>query len=133
MDAKYIEGSPLPNSIGACADLFHDVQELRRAMAKEVEAVERREREIKNHIIDNLSKSDDTGAAGLRYRAQIVTKTVPAAEDWDKIRAYVAQTGRFDLLQNRLSDKAVTDMWEEGEEVPGIGRFNSVSVSIKKL
>ena len=67
-------GSPLPKSIGLCADLYSDVRALRLMMEKEVEAVQARETEVKNFIIDNLSKSDDTGAAGKRFRAQIVMK-----------------------------------------------------------
>lgn len=133
MDPKFIKGSPLPASIGLCADMYHDVRELRLAMQKEVDAIEAREKEIKDYIVNNLSKSDDTGAAGKRYRAQIVTKVTPAAADWEKIHAYVAENDRFDLLQKRLSDKAVQDTWESGEEIPGVERFNSVSVSITKL
>lgn len=133
MDPKFVKGSPLPASIGLCADLYHDTRTLRLAIEKVAESVAAREKEIKDHIINNLSKSDDTGAAGKRYRAQIVTKTTPAAADWQKIHEFIRDNDRFDLLQKRLSDKAVQDMWEAGEEVPGVERFNSVSVSITKL
>lgn len=133
MDPKFVKGSPLPASIGLCADLYHDVRTMRLAIEKVAEGVAAREKEIKDYIINNLSKSDDTGAAGKRYRAQIVTKTTPAAADWAKIHAYVAENDRFDLLQKRLSDKAIQDMWEAGEEVPGVERFNAINVSITKL
>lgn len=133
MDPKFTAGSPMPSSIGLCADLFHEVRELRLAMQKEVDKVAAREKEIKDYIIDNLSKSDDTGAAGKRYRAQIVSKVTPAAADWEKIHQFIAENDRFDLLQKRLADKAVKDMWEEGEEVPGVERFNAIDVSITKL
>jgi hypothetical protein len=133
----------LPTSIGRCADLLHDVRALRLAMAKEVEEVEAFEREVKEHIISNLSKSEDSGAAGLRYRAQRVTKAVPRVvtsddagepvDGWGQFWGYVRQTGRFDLLQKRLSDKAVKDMWEAGEVIPGVEKFNSVDVSITKI
>jgi hypothetical protein len=133
MDPKFIKGGAIPQAIGLCADLYHDVRELRLAMQKEVDEVAAREKEIKDYIIDNLSKSDDTGAAGKRYRAQIVTKVTPAAADWEKIHQFILENDRFDLLQKRLSDKAVQDMWENGEEVPGVERFNAISVSITKL
>jgi hypothetical protein len=131
----------IPESIGRCADLYRDVRECRLAMAKEVEDVEAFERELKQHIIDNLSKSEDTGAAGLRFRAQIVTKTVPKimADDdnenvgWPQLHAYIVQTGRFDLLQKRLSDKAIKDMWEAGEVVPGVETMKVPDVSITKI
>lgn len=126
-------GGPIPASIGRTADLYSDVRALRLAMEKEVERVKARETEIREYIIANLSKSDDTGAAGLRYRAQIVVKTVPRAADWSAIHKYVQSTGRFDLLQKRLGETAVKDMWEAGEQVPGVEAVRVPDVSIQKL
>jgi hypothetical protein len=131
----------MPESIGRCADMFRDVRELRLAMAKEVEAVEAFERKVKAHIIDNLSKSSDTGAAGLRFRAQIVNKIVPKImvdEDdprvgWPQFWAYVVANSRFDLVQKRLADRAIKDMWEAGEVVPGVEEMKVPDVSITKI
>lgn len=133
MRAEYQEGSPMPPSIGLCADLYSEVRELRLAMQKHVDAVKKRESEIREYIINNLSKSSDTGAAGKKYRAQIVTKDVPSLKDWDVFTKYLAESGRFDLIHKRVSSKPVTDMWEEGEEVPGVERFKTVDVSITKI
>lgn len=126
-------GSPLPKSIGLCADLYSDVRALRLMMEKEVEVVQARETEIKNHIIDNLSKSDDTGAAGKRFRAQIVMKEVPQIADWAVFTGYVLEHDRFDLVQKRLGENAVKDMWEAGEDIPGVAKFNTPTVSITKI
>lgn len=126
-------GGPIPKSIGRCADMYRDVRELRLTMEKEVEAVKARESQLKEHIINNLSKSDDTGAAGLRFRAQIVMKDVPRATDWSKVHAYIRETGRFDLLQKRLGEKAVTDMWKDHQQIPGVECVHVPDVSITKI
>ena len=126
-------GQPLPKSIGICADLYHDVRELRLSMEKEVEAVKARENEIREHIISNLSTSDDTGAAGKRYRAQIVVEVKPKVNDWNKVWDYVYHHNRFDLLQKRLGEKAVADLWADGVEITGIEKMNLKSVSITKI
>lgn len=126
-------GAPLPKSMGRCADLYSEVRALRLAMDKEVDAVKARETEIREHIINNLSKSDDTGAAGLKYRAQIVMKDVPRAADWTLLWAYIAKTNRFDLLQKRLGEKACTDMIEAGETPPGVELMHIPDVSITKI
>jgi hypothetical protein len=129
----YQTGAPLPASIGLCADLYAEVRELRLAMQKVVDDVKARESEVREHIIANLSKSDDTGAAGKRYRAQVVTKLKPALKDWTKFTDYVRMNGRFDLLQKRMNERAVLGMLEEGTSVPGVERFNAVDVSITKI
>jgi hypothetical protein len=133
LSEKFQEGAPLPQSIGLCADLYAEVREIRLAMQKHTDMVRARETEIREHIIANLSKSDDTGAAGKRYRAQVVTKVQPSLKDWDLLTGYILRNKRFDLLQRRLSDKAVKDMWDDGILVPGVERFNAVDVSITKI
>jgi len=127
------EGAPIPPSVGLCADLYAEVREMRLAMDKHVATVKARETELREHIIANLSKSDDTGAAGKRYRAQIVMKEKPSLTDWSAFTAFVKKSGRFDLMQKRVADKAVKDLWEAGEDVPGVERFNAIDVSIQKI
>ena len=126
-------GAPLPTSIGRCADLYAEVRALRLAMEKETEEVKKRETEIREHIIENLSKSDDTGASGLKYRAQIVMKVKPKLADWQAFTGYILEYDRFDLVQKRVGEKAVEDMWDAGEAVPGIEKMNIPDVSITKI
>lgn len=126
-------GGPMPQSMGRCADFYNDVRTLRLAMEKEMEAVKAREHQIREHIIANLSKSDDSGASGLKYRAQIVMKDVPRATDWAKVHEYIQKTGRFDLLQKRLGEKAVADTWESGVQIPGVECVHVPDVSITKI
>lgn len=136
-------GGPMPPSIGRCADLYHDIRDLRLAMDKEVSAIKARETEVKNHIIDSLSVSDDTGAAGLKFRAQLTTKSKPilssASDDlpsggWGVFCSWVRKNDRFDMLQKRLADKAVLDFYEEdGRLPPGIEKMTVKDVSITKV
>src|SRR5665213_3635166 len=130
MNTEYQVGAPLPATPGRCADLYHDVREIRLSMQKEVDVIAAREAELRDHIIDTLAASDDTGAAGQRYRAQIVTKSKPKVEDWNTFCAWVAVNGRFDCLQRRTSDKAVMDMIDAGEPPPGVERMTVKDVSI---
>ena len=130
---EYQTGAPMPASVGLCADLYSEVRELRLAMQKIVDEVKARETEIKDYIINELPKSQNTGAAGKKYRAQIVTKDVPTLKNWDELTLYITHTGRFDLLYKRIAEKPVKDMWEAGESVPGVEKFKVVDVSITKL
>lgn len=130
--AKFIEGSPLPESLGERADLYKEVEELRLAMQKKVDAVKKRETEIKNSIIEDLPKGD-TGAAGQRYRVQVTTKPAASVNDRDAFNAFVRENNRFDLLSKSVSQRAIKDMWEGGEDVPGVERVNTPGLSFRKL
>jgi hypothetical protein len=131
--SRFKPGAPIPDSIGRCADLLHEVKQLRLDMDKEVDVVRQREREIEQHIIDNLEAGEDTGAAGLQYRVQVRKKTKPKPSDWAALHDYIREHGRFDLLQKRLADKAVMDMLAEGEEVPGVERIHIPQISLTKI
>ena len=133
MKESYIKGSPIPESVGRTADLYAEVRELRLAMESEVNDVRARETELRESIIERLSSSDDTGASGLRYRAQIKKKTKPKPADWEKIYDYIVKHDRFDFLQKRLSDKAVMDVMEEEGSVPGVEKIHIPDVSITKV
>lgn len=129
----YEKGAPLPDSPGRCADLYKEVEGLYRDMKSETDAVGDRMSEIKEHLIQTLSKSDDTGAAGLKYRVQVKTDAKPKPADWDAIYKYIAEHERFDLLQRRLSDRAVMDILDQEGKMPGIERIHVPKLSITKI
>lgn len=132
-DERFTKGAALPSSLGRCADLYKEVRDVRLMMEKETEAVAARESEIKEHLINNLSKQD-SGAAGLKYRAQRVEKTKYAVKDWPAFWEMVRESGRFDFVQKRMSDKAVADWVEqEGQLLPGTERLTVIDVSITKI
>jgi len=60
-------------------------------------------------------------------------KEVPRAADWPKVHAFIQKTGRFDLLQKRLGEAAVKDMWDQGDDVPGVEKVSIPDVSITKI
>lgn len=126
-------GAPLPKSLGRCADAYHEIKELRLAMQKEVDAVKARETEIYKHLVDNLSASDDTGVAGRRFRAQIKSSEEPTVTDWDDLYDYIYDHDRFDLLGKTIAKKAVKEMQEAGEKIPGVGKVTVKKVSITKI
>lgn len=128
------KGYPMPQSIGRCADEYKEIRDIRLAMENEAERVKERETELREHIIDSLAKSPDTGAAGLRYRAQLVMKRTFKANDWDVLRSWIRKNDRFDMLQKKLSEKAVAEFFEaEGRVVPGVEAIDVPSLSVTKI
>ena len=122
-----------PKTMGACADRLYELRQKRLEEQKKVDLIEAEEKALKEHIIQNLPKSEASGVAGKLARVTVVTKEVPQVEDWDAFYKYVKRTGAFDLMQRRLTDAAVKERWEAGEEIPGVKHFNVVTVSINKV
>jgi hypothetical protein len=125
----------LPKSMGACADLLYDTRQKRLLADKVAQELKAEEERIKSHIIDNLSK-DDTGAAGKRYRVQVVRKKKYRVDPtkWEPFFKWVSKNSRWDLIQKRISDDAVKATVEEGKKkIPGVVPFDYVSVSLTKV
>lgn len=143
---KYPEGWKAPKTLGLAADALFDTRQKRLALAKEVERLQELETAYKNHLIDNLPKSDANGVAGKVCRVSVVKKDVPRAEDWSKIYANIVadyqkhakkkdgmQDGAFALLQRRLGEGAVKEAWDAGKVVDGVGKFTVVDLSVNKI
>ena len=122
-----------PKALGACADRLYALRATRLAEQKKVDAIGAEEAALKEHIINTLPKSEASGVSGKTARVAVLTKTVAQVQDWDALYKYVARTKQFDLLARRVSDAAVKERWEDGKAVPGVDKFNAVTVSVTKL
>jgi hypothetical protein len=130
-------GGPIPKEMGLVADEYALTRAFRLALEKMVMPVQQRESELREHMIANLEKSrgdgGNTGAAGKLYRVQIRDKATPRVTDWAAVHAFVAANNRFDLLQKRLSDTAVLEMFDNNEPPPGVDRILLPDVSVTKI
>jgi hypothetical protein len=122
-------------NLGQVVDAYKELRDVRLAMEKETELVASAERRFKEHLVQSLSKSDEAGVFGLKYKAKHTTKRIPKVMDegWGKLYSFIQQTGRFDLLQRRLGDKAVMEMIEAGETVPGVETMLVSDISVTKV
>lgn len=134
-DGMFREDAEPPASLGACVDLYHEVKELRLQMEKQLAGgVKALENALKEHLIANLSKSDDTGIAGRKYRAQVVTARKIKVADWGVFHSWIRKNDRFDMLQKRIAETAASD-WVDTEKrmLPGTEIVNIPDLSVRKI
>ena len=75
-----------------------------------VDAIDGERKALELHIIDTLPKSRLSGAQGKVGNVAVITKEVPQYEDKHKFHEYIIKTERLDLMQGRLSSRAIQDM-----------------------
>jgi hypothetical protein len=119
-------------TIGKCADKLYKLRQERLKLQQVLESLKKEETELKNYLIDNISKFDSSGVMGKIASVRIITKDVPQVDDWDQLFKYVHKHKAFDLLQRRVSSEAVRQRWEEEQTIDGISTFTVVDVSITK-
>lgn len=128
-----LEHYKFPKTIAATVDKYYTVRQERLKADKIAGELKKEEELLKEQLINTIPKSEATGVAGKLARATVVTKIKPQVEDWDKVYSYVKKKNRFDLLQKRLSDAAIEELWEAGVTVPGVKTFNHVTISLNKV
>ena len=139
-----------PKTLAAAADRAYTVREERLAITREAEKraepLKVEEAFLREHLIENLPKSDATGVAGSLVRVTVKSGVAAQADDWDKIYGWIVDSvvaarkkksdvpyAAFAILRRALAEEAVKEMWEAGKAIPGVGRFNTKSLSFNKL
>lgn len=80
--------------------------------------------------LDSIGAKSMRGEAGTAYISQ---KVKASCSDWPTYWNYIRETGRFDLLEKRVSQKPISDMLEEGVTLPpGINTFVERTVTVRK-
>lgn len=124
---------PTMRELARAVDKLYEIKHQRLAAQKEVDKLQKIETELSDMLIKYLPVSDTSGIAGHVARAQIVPSTVPQVEDWEAFYGYVRKKKNFGLLQRRVSIKAIEELWEDKQVVPGVVRFNIKKVSLTKV
>lgn len=130
-----VEGTPLPDNLGLVVDMYKEASQARLDAEKAIKPLKAYESSLKEHLIQNIAKSDTSGAIGNKFKAVIQQDRKPriGEDGWQKFYTWVQQTGRFDLLQKRLNDKAIMDMHEQGEMPDGVETLLVPKISVTKI
>ena len=115
------------------ARLLRQLKDKKDIVAGDLKTAEAEYREQEQVIIDlmieqGLSSTKIPGIATISK----VEKDVPAAEDWGAIYQFIEDNAMPHLLQRRLSETSIKELNDQGVEVPGVGTFRKVSLSVRK-
>ena len=135
---KLPPGFKMPKTLAQCADLLYSTQQARYVVQKQAKEMEAIEGALKNRIIQELPKSQATGIAGKMARVYVENKTVVKVNDFP---AYINEVARLmkkdpgaaSLLQKRVGEAAVKEVWEAGKTLKGIEAMEVPVVRMNKV
>jgi hypothetical protein len=123
----------IPDNPAKAGDLLYKTREKRLALQKKVDELASQESQLSNYLINTLPKSQASGISGRIANVKIITKRIARVVDWTAFYAYVRKNKREDMLQRRVSDAAIMEVWDNNKTVPGVEPFNVVKVSVTKI
>lgn len=129
-----LEAVPIefPDNVGECIDKLFALRSQRILLGREVDARKRTEAAYAKHIVEVLQSAKLTGGNGEKANASYKEVDEPTPKDWPQIWAYIVEHNAFDLLAKKLSGKAVRERWDQAEQIPGIGTFTKLKLSLTK-
>lgn len=122
----------VPRELGAAIDLLYDITQARKDFETIAAKYEAAEKELKKILIDAVAKQKLDGASGKIAKIKATPSSKPIFENFDEFFKFLLKTKNPALIQRRLSESAVEEMWQAGKKVPGVTKWNYIKLSLTK-
>lgn len=121
------------STMGSTIDSLWAKREEKREAEAKVKVIEAEIAAIEEVLMDRMDKEETSKSQGTKASVSITPSTVANVEDWAAFHAYVAKNKYFHLLQKRVSDPAIRELWDSGKKVPGVQPFTKRKLNIRSL
>lgn len=98
---------------------WREVRQARLDAEKVAQKLQSKETALKSYLLETFHEQRLEGMLIGGRSTGLSSKNVPIVSDKEKLLSYIRETGELDLLQFRLSNKAVDERFENGIQVPG--------------
>lgn len=98
---------------------------------EEITELKKRKEELERELIAEAEKQQLKSGAGESSSFSIKEETVPQASDWDAVWQFIKENDYFHMVQKRLSSTACRELWELGQQIPGVNKYTSHKVNVK--
>ena len=97
---------------------------------KQVEQMKEHEELLKKAIIAKYQEQGISILGSNLGAVKLTEAEEPVAQDWPVVWDYIRENNAFELLHKRLTNTAVKERWEAGEEIPGVGKQKVYRLSV---
>lgn len=132
--AKTAKAAPAPTlTLGAATDKMWALREEKRLLAVEEKRINAELTALETTIFGLMDSQDTRKAEGKKAGISIGEAIVGNVEDWDALWPYIVKNKYFHLVQKRVSDPGLRELWEKGKTVPGVQPFTKRTLSVRSL
>jgi len=109
------------------AELKHKITDLNR----ELKAVTQEKEEYENRLIGAMEAVGFDSVRTKDMSISIQKASVPTVVDWDEVYKYIIENNACHILQRRPSTSVCRELFEMGENIPGMEEFEKVTLLTK--
>lgn len=129
--------TPKPPSVAklaATTDEWWRIRTQRLAADKVAADLKKKEMALEAYLVDNIPACGATGVSAQEVAVTVKEEDVPSvkAESWNEFFAYVGRYKAYEMLQHRISVKAVLERLEAGKSIPGVEMVQVRKLSYSK-
>ena len=120
-------------TLGSTIDTMWALREKKRDLDAQTKVVEGEIKALETLMFELLDAQDTRKAEGKRASVSVSEAVVANVEDWDALWPWIAKNKFFHLVQKRVSDPGMRELWALGKVVPGTQPFTKRTLSLKSL
>ena len=120
-------------TVGSTIDKLWAKREEKREAEAKVTVIAAEIAVIEESLMARMDTEETSKSQGKKASVSITSSIVATVEDWDAFHTFVAQIKYFHLLQKRVSDPAVRELWDAGKKVPGVQPFSKRKLNVRSL
>ena len=120
-------------TLGATIDKMWKLREEKRENAAVLKKIDDEIALLTTEMFELLDAQDTRKAEGKQASVSISEVTVGNVEDWDTFWPYVAKHKYWHLVQRRVSDPGLRELWEMKKKTPGVVPFTKRTLNLRSL
>ncbi|NQW82290.1 MAG: hypothetical protein HQ445_14060 [Polaromonas sp.] len=120
-------------TLGATIDKMWQLREDKRAAEVVTKGIELQIKALESTMFELLDAQDTTKAQGKSASVSISETVVGDVEDWETFWPYIAKNKFFHLVQKRVSDPALRELWGMKKVIPGVQPFTKRTLNVRSL
>lgn len=123
----------LTGTLGSTIDQAYALREKKREAEKVVKAIEEEITALNEVLFERLDAAETSKGEGKLASVSISNSIVANVTDWEALWPYIAKNKHFHLVQKRLSDPAVRELWGMNKTIPGVEPFTKRTLNLRTL
>ena len=120
-------------TLGATIDAMWALREEKRAAVAATKVIELKIENLESTMFDLMDAQETTKSQGKKASASITETVVGNVEDWEALWPYISKNKYWHLVQKRVSDPGLRELWALNKKTPGVVPFTKRTLNVRSL